>query len=326
MTSIHSKQITLLVGIESTYGTEVQATDDLGLIQSFSPTDKRTHTKIFTTGSRETQEIVAGFVDLDFEISLFLQHGRPLQYLLGTLAHAQTSSDWKHSITAVPTSIPSFSMEYSSNATSDYVFQYAGCKISQGTISLEKEGILTCSLTGKAKTVDTSDTAAETAVVSALPVLHYKQSTLSAGAAGSETSVGAIQGFNLNFNNTPVIANTNTSVLLQDIQESNFEITYDFTMLFENLTEYQRFLGTTSSTSPQTSPTPFSTIFNVHNGINLGSGRREFYAQLSNCQYEEVGTPVNVGEIIVASFKGNAETYGSNGVFFVDNISSTNFD
>jgi hypothetical protein len=326
MTSNHSKAATLLIGKESVYGTEVAFTDDLGLLQTFSPTDKRTHTKIGAAGSREIQEIVAGIVDLDSEISVFLQHGRPLQYLLGDLTHTQSTNDWKHAITAVPNSISSFSMEYSFNGDTDYCFQYAGCKFNQGTIALEKDGILTFNGTIKAKTVDDSDVAAETAIISTLPILHYKHSSVSVGVAASEASAGKIQSFNLTFNNNPIMVDAAGSIFHQEQVEGLFEPTFDFTMIFENQVEHKRFLGTSSSTSPQTSPTPYSIIFNSHNGVALGSGRREFYAQLNDYQYEEAGHPLNVGEIVISSFKGNAKSYGTNGVYYVDNISSTNFD
>lgn len=326
MVAQHAKAATVLIGLESTYGTEVSCTDDLGLIQSFTPTDKRNHIKVAGAGSRQVQDIVAGISENDFDMTVFLQHGRPLQYLLGTLTHAQTSSDWKHTITAVASTVPSFSMEYSFNGSTDYVFQYAGCKLNQGTISLEKDGILTCNMSGKAKTVDTSASSAAAAVISTLPTLHYKHTTVSVGAAASESSVGKVQGFNINFNNNPVMVDAAGSILHQEQVEGLFEPTFDFTMIFENLVEYQRFLGTTSSQAPVTSPTPYSIIFNAHNGVTLGSGRREFYAQLNDFQYEEVGSPLQVNEVVIQSFKGNAESFGSNGVFFVDNISSTNFD
>jgi hypothetical protein len=326
MAAQHSKAATLLIGKETDYGTEVVFTDDLGLVQSFSPTDKRTHQKIGAAGSREIQEIVAGIIDLDWELSVYLQHGRPLQYLLGDLTHSNTSSDWKHYITSVPNSISSFSMEYSFNGDTDYCFQYAGSKFNQGTIALEKDGILTFNGSGKSKTVDDSDTAAETAIISTLPILHYKHTSVSVGVAASEASVGKIQSFNLTFNNSPIMVDAAGSIFHQEQVEALFEPTFDFTMIFENQTEHKRFLGTLTSTSPQTSPTPFSIIFNSHNGVALGSGRREFYAQLDDYQYEEAGHPLNVGEIVISSFKGSATSYGTNGVYFVDNISSTDFD
>jgi len=325
MSSKHSKIFSWLVGKESTYGTEVASTLDWGLIQSFSPTDKRTHTKIQTTGSREIQEIVAGMVDIDWEVSLYLQHARPIEALLGTLTHAETTSDWKHSITAVPSTVPSYSIEYSLNDSTDLVFDYLGSKLNTGTIALEKEGILTFNGSGKSKTVDTSEASAGAAVIDTLNILHYKHADVLVGVASSEASIGKVQSFNLTFNNTPTMVDTTGSIFHQEQVEGLFEPTGDFTVVFENLTEYQRLLGTTSSTTPQVSPTAFSTIFNLHNSVTLGSGRQEFYAQLDDCQYEEVGNPLNVGEIVISSFKMNAVTYGSNGVFMVDDVSSGNF-
>lgn len=326
MVAQHAKAATWLTGKETTYGTEVASDKDWGLIQSFTPTDKRVQTKVAAAGSREVQEIVAGLVDIDFDLNLFLQHGRPIEALLGTLTHAQTSSDWKHTITAVPTTIPSYSVEYSFNGASDYIFDYLGCKLNQGTISLEKDGILTFNASGKAQTVDDSESSASAAVISTLPTLHFKHTTLSVGVAASEASVGKTQSFNLTFNNTPVMVDAAGSIFHQEHVEGLFEITFDFSIVFENLTEHKRFLGTTSSTTPAVSPTPYSIIFNAHNGVTLGSGRREFYSQLDDFQYDEVGHPLQVGEVVISTFRGSALTYGSNGTFFVDNIADTAFD
>lgn len=326
MSASHSKVVTWLAGKETDYGTGVGADKDFGLIQSFSPTDKRVHTKIQTAGSREIQEIVAGLVDFDWELNLFYQHARPLQMLLGTLSHAETTGDWKHSITSVASSVPSYTIEYSFNKATDLVFDYFGSKANQETITLEKDGVLSCNISGKSQNADTSEASAGSAVIDDLNVLHYKHADVLVGVAGSESSIGKVQSFNLSFNNTPKMVDSTGTILHQEHVEGLFEPTADFTIVFENLTEYQRFLGTTSSTVPQISPTPFSTIFNLHNGVTLGSGRQEFYAQLDDCQYEEVGNPLNVGEIVISSFRMNAVTLGSNGVFGVDDVSSTNFD
>lgn len=322
MVATHAKQHTLLIGKEVTFGTAVTTDKEIGLIQSLSPSDKRSHTKEYTTGSREIQEIVAGLVDLDFDVELHLQNGRVFEYLIGAPTHALTGSDTKHTFDTIDSSLSSFTLEDSFNKSTDIVFNYAGCKIISAVISLDKDGILTFAGTGKCKTVDTSDATASAAIISSLAVLHYKHAAVSTGSAGSETSVGKIQTFSLTFaNNTEPIAAAG-QIEYQEFVEQNFDITFDFTMIFENKTEYDVFLG---GTTPQTSPATQSIVFNANNGVTLGSGRREFNAQLANMQYEEVAAPVNVGEVVIATFRGNATTLGTDGVFYVDNVTAAAF-
>ena len=86
--------------------------------------------------------------------------------------------------------------------------------------------------------------------------------------------------------------------------------------------EYERFAG---GTTPQDDPAEFSAVFSADNGVTLGSGRREFYAQFAGASYEEVGKPVSVGDVVVASYKGNATGLGTNKCFYVDNLSDTAF-
>ena len=136
MTSQHSKNHTLLIGKETTYGTAVTPDRDIGLIQNFSPSDKRTLIKTYSTGSREIQDLITGKLDLSFDCELFLQH------LFGSVSHTQTTNDWKHTF-SISTTLPSFTIEDSFNSTTDSVFIYSGSKLSEGTISIDTDGILT---------------------------------------------------------------------------------------------------------------------------------------------------------------------------------------
>lgn len=321
MTVLHAKNNTLLIGQESTFGTAVTADKDVGLVQSFSPSDKRTIEEVYAAGSREIQELVAGKSENAWDLEVNLQNGRLFEYIFGTVAHAETTSDWKHTF-SVATTVPSFTIEDSFNAASDRVFIYDGSKINSSTVNLDTNGILKLSASGMSQGVDTSTASASAAVISTLPVLHYKNSTLSTGTAASETSVGKLQTFNLSIENNLEAVDAAGTFVTQELVESNFKMSFDFTMMFESLTEYNIFLG---GTTPQQSPTKKSAVFNANNGVVLGSGRREFNIQLNDFLYEEVGTPTSVGEVVVQSFKGTATDLGSDGCFYVDNISSATF-
>lgn len=51
MAIFHAKHHTFLIGLESTFGTAVTADKDIGLVQSFSPVDKRTIEEVYASGS-----------------------------------------------------------------------------------------------------------------------------------------------------------------------------------------------------------------------------------------------------------------------------------
>ena len=321
MATFHSKQNTTLVGKEVTFGTAVTTDKDLGLIQAVTPADKRGYTKVKAAGSREIQELVAGKSEPTFDFEVFQQNGRVFELLLGTKdSSTPTSGDNTH-IFSIGTTIPSFTMEYSFDASTDSRFLYDGCKLSNGTISIDQEGILKVAVSGTAQSV-TTNTTASAAILSTLNVLAYKHLTLSTGTPDSETSVGKLQSFSMTFENTPTPVDSAGTFEVQETVAGDSEITFEFALMFENLTEYEIFAG---STTPQIQPTAVGLVVNANNGVTLGSGRREFEVQLLGVQYEEAGTPLTVGEVIIQTFKGSATGLGTNLLFLVDTVTSANF-
>lgn len=315
----HSKNHTLLIGKESTYGTAVSATKDVGLVQNANFSDKKEIQRIYGNGSRLPQELVSGLANFDFDFDIIYQNGRLFEYLLGSVAHATTGSDEKHTFSFAET-LPSFTVESSFNLDTDQVFKYEGCVLSSGTISVDTGGNLSLAFTGRAEDIDTSSNSASAAVISSLKTLHYKHLTLSTGAAGSETDVGLLQSFNLTINSENTEVRDSGQVTNADDLAGLAIMEFDFIMVFKTVAEYERFTGADSSVV--ISPTQFSVVINAHNGVTLGSGRREFYVQLDGVNYSEVGTPISIGEKVVQSFRGEATALGSNGMFTVDNIAS----
>lgn len=317
----HSKVHTFLIGQESTFGTPVTADKDVGLVQSFTPSDKRALEENYASGSREIQELTAGKHETTWDLELKLQNGRPFEYVFGAVAHALTGSDTKHTF-SVASTLPSFTIESSFNTADDDVVIYEGNKINSTVINLDTQGILKGTFSGIGQAPDSSTSSASAAVISTLEVLHYKHSTLKTGTAASESSVGKLQTFNLNIANNVDPVDAAGTFVVQELSAGDFKMAFDFTMIFESLTEYDIFQG---GTAPVLSPTKKSALFNANNGVTLGSGRREFEIQLNDFLYEETGTPVNVGEKVVSSWKGTATNLGSNGCFYVDNVAEAAF-
>ena len=186
MAGYTSKHAYVLIGQEVTYGTGVAVTKDLGMIQSVDFKDSREITSAYSVSSRIAQQLVEGKWSFTGDIELYLQHGRPFEYIFGSVSHANSGADYKHTFT-VGTTLPSFTMEDGYNSTADVVNTYKGVKVNEATISLEKEGVLTCklSLISKNNTVSSSATSA---VVDDLPVFRGLQGSCLIGTAGAEAS------------------------------------------------------------------------------------------------------------------------------------------
>lgn len=315
----HSKNHTFLIGKESTYGTAVAGTKDVGLVQGFTPSDKKEIQRIYGSGSRLPQELISGLATLDFDMDVTFQNGRLFEYLLGSVAHATTGSDEKHTFSFAET-LPSFSVESSFNLTTDQVYIYEGCVLLGGTVSIDTGGVLSSRFSGRAEDVDTAGASASAAVISSLATLHYKHLTLSTGVAASEVDVGLLQAFSFTINNENTEVRDAGQVINVADLAGNMNMEFEFTIAFQTTTEYERFSGAAASIA--VSPTQFSMVINAHNGVTLGSGRREFYVQLDAINYSEVGTAVSIGDKVVQAFRGEATGLGSNGLYTVDNIAS----
>lgn len=321
MAVFHAKHHTFLIGKESTFGTAVSATKDVGLVQSFTPSDKRTIEEIYASGSRQVQELVAAKSEITWDMEVNYQNGRLFEYAIGAVAHALTSSDTKHTFT-IANSLPSMTIESSFNSASDEVFIYDGSKVNSFTVALGTNDVIKLSASGMSQGSSTATGSASAAVISSLAVLHFKHATLATGTADSETSVGKLQTFNLVIENNIELVDASGTFVTQEMVEANLKFAFDFTMMFENQTEFDIFQG---GTTPQQSPAKKGVEFNANNGVSLGSGRREINAQFTEFLYEEVGTPVNVGESVVQSYKGIGTDIGTNGIFTVDNIAEASW-
>ena len=318
----HSKNHTFLIGKESTYGTAVSATKDVGLVQSPTFSDKKEIERIYGSGSRLPQELVSGLATLDFDFDVTYQNGRLFEYLLGSVSHALTGSDTKHTFAFAET-LPSFTTESSFNLTADQVYLYEGCVLTSGAVSIDTGGVLSTRYSGRAKDVDTAGSSASAAVISTLETLHYKHLTLSTGVAASETDVGLLQSFSFTINNENTEVRDAGQVTNADDLGGNMNMEFEFTIAFKTTAEYERFSGAAASIS--LSPTQFSMLINANNGVSLGSGRREFEAQLDAINYSEVGTAVSIGDKVLQTFRGEATGLGSNGMFTVDNIAEASW-
>jgi hypothetical protein len=126
----------VLISKETTWGTYVAATKDVGIVQSAPVNLKKTLTKQFGLGSSEMQALIQGKFEHSGSIEADLQHTRLLEFMFGTVAHDATDTpDIKHTFTFNET-LPSFSLENAMNTTSDTVKKVEGCMAVVGRITV----------------------------------------------------------------------------------------------------------------------------------------------------------------------------------------------
>lgn len=296
---------------------------DVGLVQNYTPGDSNTLQRIVQLAQRNANEIIAGKAAFKSRLEALFQHGRLLEYAIGTVAHVTTSSDTKHTFSEADT-LSSFTLEDAVNSTADVGLSFAGCKIDGLAISLDLDGVLTANADIVSKTVATA-TSVQTAVISALVALPSFYASLKTGADGTEATLTNVQKFNVSIRNNLESIYGYGSRLLTDLQATERHYEFDFTAAFTSKTEYDLFLGQAGSPTGTATPTIPSVIFNANNAVALGSGRREFNIDFSNAYYESTSKPSVVKGFIMQDFKGWAKAITSSECYSVDNISSVNW-
>ena len=307
----------LLMSKETTYGTAVSATKDLGLIQSVTPTDSQNIKRLYALGSRGVQEMVAGQYTSTVSVNAKYQHGRIFELLTGgTVTHSDANTpDIKHTYAEADTPKP-FTLEYGFNLTADVEFVYAGCVMNSLTLDLNLNEELSWSADINARTVATGTTAS-TGAIDVLPTLPSYYGTLNTGSA-----VASIQGMTWTYNNTVKVLDALGDRRHQEAVGGSREMDFNMTLLFEDLTEYAQFLDTTSVSATAT-PSDFDMIINVTNGISAGSGLRQVYIDMDDNKWNEASVPVTLGSEVIASFSGHGKTLSS--FYSYDDIASGDF-
>ena len=305
---------------ETTYGTAVVPDVDLGLIQNLTENSRNTMQRIYSLADIDAQDIVAGTFEQNLSLEIAFQHSRILEYIIGSVTHAETTGDWVHTF-AEANSLPSMTLGLDADLSTDVVKRYAGTKTAVVALSLALDGILSVRADLLAKTVADSTTATA-ATISTLITYPAFFATLQTGTAGTETTVTEVQNVEVTFGTDAARIYGLSSRLLS--AQENFKRRYDFAFSagFVNVTEYERVLG---STSPNTATTPTIPSFqlDVTNGTALGSGRRRVLINIRNSVYDSFSEPTNVDGFIIADFSGFGRTLTS--MVTTDNISNTAF-
>jgi len=308
-----SKQSYVLIGKESTWGTSVTADKDVGLVQNLSTDLSNTARKIFCLGTAEVQAIVAGRFEAGGSLEYKVQHGRFFEYIFGSVTHDDTNApDIKHTF-AFAEDLPSFTLEDGYNSSTDTVKIFSGVKVGGARIRLELDNDLTVSADWLAKDVKPSDTASAK-IVSTLPTLTSQMATVTIGG----TTASEVQNVEITINrNTERIYGLGSRVA-QGMSSREFSIDFSGTIGFRNKDEVERLIGGSSVGEP----TEFDFVLNVDNGETAGSGKRQFYIELTDCIYNTLSKTASVGDFVYIDVAGHGKL---SSCYMYDNITEANW-
>lgn len=322
--SFHGRVGYLLSAKETTWNTAVTPSKDIGIVQTWTPNFSNSFIERYSPSANAAQQITSGEVDITGSCNLLFQHGRVLEYLIGSVSHALTGSDTRHTFT-VADDLPSMTVEEGYNSTgTDVVKRWAGVRMVSGTLDVSLGDVVKFDFNWLAGTMADSSTT-QAAVISTLPLFRPVQATLTFGAAGSEVTINDVQNFKFTVNNYGGSQKLYglTSRLPTAAEANMRSIKFSFTAGFRNITAWERVLGSTSPLNTGAEITASGLIMDINNGVTLGSGRRDIYIDLSGCQVNTYGKPMVFNDYVYQEFEGVATTIDS--MFSTDNISSANF-
>src|SRR3990167_3713805 len=322
MPPINANQTFVLFAKETTFGSPVSDTKDLGLVQSITPTDNVMSTHSNSLGSSAIQALDWGRHEIGLRLDMDLQHSRIFELIFGgTTVHTQSgaSADWSHEFaTNMADTLPSATIGIHHDLATDAVSKYEGCVCTSATLSMDVNSILKLSADFAAESVVTSTTAG-TKVISTLKPFKAHQAVLQTGVISSEATLADVQRFEFTINN---IASGDARVyklgsrLPSFIDMQQRLMSFRFSVAYANLTEYKRMLSGsgasgTSPTDDDTAPTLCGLVFSANNGVAAGSGRQDININLSNVLYTNISRPMQVGNWVLAEIEGIAQTLDS---------------
>lgn len=319
MTVYLGKDAYALIGKETTYGTAVTASKDVGLITKVDFTQSNELKRIQTVGQRNAAQIVPTLYKVSGNITATYQHARLIEYALGTVTHDDTTytPDILHTFTEAST-IPSATLEVGEIHSSDqrkYTINGVKANGVKFTVAKDTEAQISVDYIGKSITVGTT---AGTGVVSSLPVFIPAIAYLK----WDGTEISTVQNFEVNISNDLKEIRAIHSREIQELPASTRPYEVTFSVIAGNDTALETdFLG---GTTPQDTLTAKSLVIGADNGVAAASGKRSIEFTFANAKIQQIGTPIDIGGgETIRSYTAWPESLTN--VVTYDNIASTDW-
>lgn len=256
-TAFSGKNSSILIGRESAYGTPVACSLDLGYIQGGNIEQSEDKEEIGSIGALNDQQHVRIRYRVKGSINAVYQHGRILEFALGSATTAGASDPYTHTMTEADV-IAAFTLQATKNFTStSRKTTIAGCRINSLRLTAEKGAALKWSADFVGKTAAmTSATAAQT-LDDIVPPVPSQIAVYTGTDAGNPTDeLTGVQSFEVTINNNLEDLESLNSVLISESisQQRKYsgKITIAESLATETAKQLNLILGTTVATAPAT--------------------------------------------------------------------------
>lgn len=304
----------VLILKETTWGTAVTPTKDVGLVQDITDSTNREVIEIGGLGQVETQQIVTGSVSAAGSILFHMQHLRIFQFLIGDETPTSSGADYKHTF-AIADVPESFTLETGENAATESALTYEGCIGTGAEISIALGGVLTCRFDWAGE-LGTSSGTATAPSLDTLPV--FPQALVDVKVATVIATM--IQSASITITKTFVPVHGTSSNLAQSAFTTDLKFSFAAVLGFTDVTLQEVGIG---STTPPATSDPSGVEFEIiaDNGTAFGSGQRNIQIVLENCQYSKTEKIAALGAITFLSLAGSGTLKT---LISVDDISDLN--
>jgi len=312
-TAFSGKNVSILVGTETTYASAGTADKDLGYIQDAPVTEAEDKERVGSVGARNAQHNIRTRYRITGSLDVIYQHARILEYVLGSVTHTGGSDPYTHTFSEAD-ALPSLKMHATKSYTSTgrkRIIQ--GIKTDSWTLRAEKGSTLkwNSDWIGKTCTISTA-TASQTIddIVPAIP----PQFILYTGATAAEPTVALdyVQSFELTISNNLEVKESFSSVEIEEpiSQERNYtgKITFAADDAAEIDKQISLMLGTTTSTTPADTQTERAIRFLWTNGLTLEDSL-DLY--INGCTFDSLSDPYPKNGIIYYDMSFTGKSLGA---------------
>lgn len=297
----------LLIGKETSWASGGSAAKDCGIwIRDLSTPHSREPIEVGGLSAIQTQAVFTGMGQGGLTLRGDFQHGRLLEYVFGSVAHALTSADTKHTFT-ISNTPPSMIAEVGNNLTVDTTQTITGLIAESCEISSELNGLVQLSVDFKGK-IPTTGSTASAAVTSSLTT--FPHSYVIATINGTQAT--EVQNMSIRIVKTTQFSGGLGSVVYQQGHATSLRIEVSGKLGFAAKTFHDIFVNATSHTI----------IFDATNGVSLGSGLRELKITLGSNYWTNFTEIASLGGLTYVEFSGICTLTEA---FSVDNIAEASW-
>lgn len=310
----------VLVGKETTYGTEVTGNKTIGLLQGTIKLDETNNlVEKSGVGHRNTQHILTGRYGITGSFDYIVQEGSFPYFTLGSYDATSPVADtpyagvYKHIINSNDTTVmDSFSLNLGIDSGTDKQKEVAGCKVSSQSFNFDLDNPLTSTVQFTGKTIDISGSTAPSVTEHAeVPYMCHSPGTVI--DTGTDSCKAKVTAGDVTITNTLKPVYAASSRLLTDLLCTRRTIAGNLTMNFEDDTEYEKFLSDAASpTAPKATDgvKEFDTTITFANEASGSEtvAYRGFTLELADCKFNTHGFSLPAEDALTDTFGFIAET------------------